>query len=101
MLQSVNGFAYKNFYSGIGFAKDDYNYNSYPLFFDQRIYFNEKNNAFAYGDLGYNFSGKNKPGKEIYYYTSYHFSGGVFTDFGIGYKMTFIKKKLIVAFYWL
>ena len=96
MLQSVNGFAYKNFYSGIGFAKDDYNYNSYPLFFDQRIYFSEKNKAFAYGDLGYNFSGKNKPGKEIYYYTSYHFSGGVFTDFGIGYKMAFIKKSTLL-----
>jgi hypothetical protein len=96
MLQSVNGFAYKNFYSGIGFAKDDYNYNSYPLFFDQRIYFSEKNKAFAYGDLGYNFSGKNKPGKEVYYYTSYHFSGSVFTDFGIGYKMAFIKKSSLL-----
>lgn len=96
MLQSVNGFAYKNFYSGIGFAKDDYNYNSYPLFFDQRIYFSGKNKAFAYGDLGYNFSGKNKPGKEIYYYNSYHFKGGVFTDFGIGYKMKFNKKNSLL-----
>ena len=96
MLQSVNGFAYKNFYSGIGFAKDDYNYNSYPLFFDQRIYFGKATNAFAYGDLGFNLNGKNKPGKEIYYYTSYHFSGGVFTDFGIGYKMAFIKKSSLL-----
>jgi len=93
MLQSVNGFAYKNFYSGIGFAKDDYNYNSYPLFFDQRIYFGKETNAFAYGDLGFNLSGKNKPGKEIYYYTSYHFSSGVYTDFGFGYKMK-LKEKL-------
>ena len=96
MLQSVNGIAYRNLYSGIGLAKDDYNYNSYPIFFDQRIYFSTKNNAFAYGDLGYNFSGKNKPGKEIYYYTSYHFSGGVFTDFGIGYKVKFIKKSSLL-----
>lgn len=96
MAQSVNGFAYKNVYSGIGFAKDDYNYNSYPLFFDQRIYFGKRNNAFVYGDLGYNISGKNKPGKEIYY-NSYHFSGGVYTDFGIGYKIKLRKSYLTLS----
>lgn len=92
VVQSVNGFAYKNFYSGNGFAKDDYNYNSYPLFFDQRIYLGKSNKAFVYGDLGYNFTAKNKPGKEIFYYNSYHFSSGIYTDFGIGYKMKFIKN---------
>lgn len=94
MLQTVNGVTYKNFYSGIGFGIDYYDYNSYPLFFDQRIYFRKKNKAFFYGDLGYNISGKNKPGKEVYYYNTYHFSGGIFTDFGIGYKIRFIKKSL-------
>jgi len=97
MFQSVNGFSYKNFYSGIGFAKDDYNYNSYPIFFDQRIFFGKRNNAFVYGDLGYNISGKNKPGKEIYYYSSYHFSGGVYTDFGIGYKVKLRKSYLTLS----
>ena len=96
MLQSVNGFAYKNFYSGIGFAKDDYNYNSYPLFFDQRIYFGKRMNAFAYGDLGYNFSGKNEPGKEIGYYDTYHFKGGIYTDLGIGFKTKFIKSTSLL-----
>ncbi len=93
MLQTVNGVTYKNFYSGIGFGIDYYDYNSYPLFFDQRVYFGKKNKAFFYGDLGYNISGKNKPGKEVYYYNTCHFSGGVFTDFGIGYKIRFIKKS--------
>lgn len=36
---------------------------------------------------------KNKPGKEIYYYQSYKFSGGAYTDVGVGYKMKFIKKS--------
>ena len=100
MLQSVNGIFYSNLYSGIGFGIDDYNYNSYPVFFDQRIFFDKKRNAFIYGDIGYNFPAKNKPGEEIYY-TSYHFRGGIYTDFGIGYKMKFIKKSsfLITAGY--
>ena len=93
MLQTINGVTYKNFYSGIGFGIDYYDYNSYPLFFDQRIYFGKKNKGFIYGDLGYNFTDKNKPGKEIYYYTSYHFSGGVYTDLGFGYQVK-IKRKL-------
>lgn len=96
MLQTVNGVTYKNFYSGIGFGIDYYDYNSYPLFFDQRIYFGKKNKAFVYGDLGYNFNAKNKPGKEIYYYNSYHFSGSVYTDIGIGYKMKFSKKSSLM-----
>ncbi len=93
MLQTVNGIAYKNFYSGIGFGIDYYNFNSYPLFFDQRIYFGKRKMGFIYGDLGYNISGKSKPGKEVYYYNGYRFYGGVFTDFGIGYKMKFSKKS--------
>ncbi len=93
IVQSVNGIAYKNLFSGIGFGADYYRYNSYPIFFDQRIYFGKNNNAYVYGNLGYNLNGKNKPGKEIYYYTSYHFSGGVYTDFGIGYQIKFAKKN--------
>jgi len=93
MLQTVNGIACKNYFSGIGFGTDYYHFNSYPLFFDQRVYFGKNNKVFVYGDLGYNFSAKNKPGKEIYYYTSYHFNGGVYTDLGFGYRMK-IKGKL-------
>ena len=92
LFQTINGIGYKNFYSGIGFGIDYYNYNSYPLFFDQRIFFGKKNNVFLYGDLGYNLSGKNKPGKESYYYNSYHFSGGVYTDLGMGYRFKMHKR---------
>ena len=95
MLQTVNGVTYKNFYSGIGFGIDYYNFNSYPLFFDQRVYFGKKKRGFIYGDLGYNISGNSKPGNEVYYYNGYRFYGGVYTDIGIDYKMKFSKKSFL------
>jgi len=93
ILQTVNGIACKNYFSGIGFGVDYYHFNSYPLFFDQQICFGKKKSAFIYGDLGYNFNAKNKPGKEIYYYKTYHFTGGVFTGLGIGCKIKFAKSN--------
>ena len=65
LLQTVNGLAFKNWYSGIGFGADYYHYKSYPLFIDARRYFGKNDKGFAYADLGYNFSGKNKPGKKF------------------------------------
>ena len=93
LFQTVNGVGFRKWYSGIGFGADYYPYKSYPLFIDARRYFGKNDKGFAYADLGYNFSGKNKPGKEIYYYTSYHFSGGIYSDIGIGYKMKFIRNS--------
>ena len=95
-FQTVNGIAYKNLFSGIGVGADYYHYNSYPLFFDQRIYFGRNSNLFAYGDLGYNLNNKkNKPGKEVGYYSSYHFRGGVYTGCGLGYKHLLTGKSFI------
>jgi hypothetical protein len=96
LLQTVNGLAFKNWFSGIGFGIDYYHYKSYPLFVDARRYFGKNDKGFAYANLGYNFSGKNKPGKEVYYYTSYHFSSGIYTDIEIGYKMKFTGKSSFV-----
>ena len=95
ILQSVNGIGYNKWYSAIGFGADYYHYKSYPLFLDARRYFGKNANAngFAYADLGYNFRGNDKPGKEVSYYTSYHFTGGGYTDIGIGYKMKFTGKS--------
>ena len=36
-----------------------------------------------------NFPWKEKPGKEISFYNSYHFTNGLYNDIGIGYKMNF------------
>ena len=96
LLQTINGIRAKNFFTGIGVGIDYYRYKTLPLFFDERVYFGKKNNAFAYVDFGYNFPLKNKPGKEFSYYQSYKFSGGIYTDFGIGCKIKFIKKSSLV-----
>lgn len=92
-IQTLNGITYYNFYSGIGFGIDYYGYNSLPLFFDQRIFFRSNKNIFVYGDLGYNFSEKNNQGKAIYYYKENHFSGGLYTGAGLGYKIRFFNKS--------
>lgn len=95
-LESVNGFVYNNLFSGIGFGIDYYHYNSYPVFFDQRIFFDRQKNAFVYGDLGYDFaSNHNKPGKEIYYYSTYDFNGGVYAGLGVGYRIKMAKTSYI------
>ena len=91
-LETVNGVAYQQFFTGIGLGFDHYRFKSYPLFFDQRIFFGEKKKLFAYGDLGYNFSGKNQPGPDIYYYKSYHFQGGVFAGGGMGVNIKIDRK---------
>lgn len=95
LLQTVNGIAYNKFYSGIGFGADYYNYNSYPLFFDQRIYFGYNRNAFGYGDLGYNFAAK-KPRKDNGYENASHFKGGIYTDLGFGYRAGFTKHSSLI-----
>jgi hypothetical protein len=91
-FQTINGFRFSNWYFGIGIGVDKYHYKTLPLFFDARKYFVTGKRAFVYGDLGYDFPMKDKPGKEIYYYSSYHFTRGIYTDIGIGYQLLLYKK---------
>ena len=94
-FQTVNGIRFSNWFSGIGIGVDNYHYKTLPLFFDARRYFGNKKKAFVYGDLGYNFPMKNKPGKEMLYYNNYdyHFKGGMYSELGIGFKTKFIKSS--------
>lgn len=94
-FQTVNGIRFSNWFSGIGIGVDFYRYRSLPLFFDARRYFGTEKKIFVYGDLGYNFRMKDKPGKGIYY-TSYHFIGGIYSDFGIGYQVPSYKKTSFI-----
>ena len=95
-FQSVNGIQFSNWFSGIGIGVDDYRYKTLPLFIDGRYFFGNDKNGFIYGDLGYSFPMKNKPGKEINYYDSYHFTGGIYSDIGIGYKVPLYKKSSLL-----
>jgi hypothetical protein len=96
-FQSINGIKFSNWSSGIGIGVDDYRYKTLPLFIDGRWFFGKRNKGFLYGDIGYNFPLKNKPGKEIYYYGSYDFSGGIYTDVGIGLQFP-LNKVSSLAF---
>lgn len=92
-FQTINGITFSYWFTGIGIGVDNYRYKTLPLFIDGRWFFGDDKNGFIYGDIGYNFPMKNKPGKEIPYYNSYHFTGGVYTDIGIGFRTKFIKKS--------
>jgi hypothetical protein len=94
--QTVNGIKFSNWFSGIGVGVDDYRYKTLPLFVDGRWFLGDDKSGFIYGDVGYNFPMKNKPGKEIYYYDSYHFTGGIYTDIGIGYQVPLYKKSSVL-----
>jgi hypothetical protein len=95
-FQTLNGIKFSNWFSGIGVGIDNYHYKALPLFADAKWYFGDDKNGFLYGDIGYNFPLKNKPEKEIYYYDSYHFSGGIYTDLGIGYQVRLYKKSYLL-----
>ncbi len=93
-FQSVNGFRFSSWFTGVGIGVDNYHYKTLPLFFDARKFFGTEKRAFGYGDAGYNFPLKDKPGKEISYYnSSYHFTGGIYTDLGMGYEFHLNKKS--------
>lgn len=92
-FQTVNGIRFLNWFSGIGVGIDNYKYKTLPLFFDARNYFGSEKKVFVYGDIGYNFPMKNKPGKEMLYYDTYHFQGGIYSEFGIGFENKFIKSS--------
>jgi hypothetical protein len=96
VFQTINGLGFSRWFSAVGIGIDYYRYKTLPLFIDVRRFFGKENKGFLYADLGYNFPLKNKPGKEIGYYDTYHFKGGVYTDIGIGYKTKFIKRSSLL-----
>jgi hypothetical protein len=96
IIQSVNGVALSTWYYGVGIGIDYYKYRTMPLFIDVRRSFGRNSNGFVYGDAGYGFNLKNKPGNEVGYYNSYSFKGGLNTDVGIGYKTDPLKKCSVI-----
>jgi hypothetical protein len=91
-FQTINGIRFSNLFSAIGIGVDNYHYKTLPLFFEERWYFGEEKKAFIYGDIGYNFPLKNKLGKDLISYPTQHFTGGIYTDAGIGFQTGLTKK---------
>ncbi len=94
-LQTINGINYREWFAGIGTGIDYYRYKSVPLFLDVRTSV-AKSSLFVYADLGYNYPMHNKPGKEIYYYINYHFTGGVYNEVGAGYSIKLSHKSKLL-----
>lgn len=95
-FQSINGFRFSSWFTGVGAGVDNYNYKTLPLFFEATKFFGLEKRAFLYGDAGYDFPLKDKPGKEISYYSSYHFTGGLYADWGMGYQFHLYKKTSLL-----
>lgn len=96
LIQSVNGLSFQKWFGGLGGGYDFYYYSSIPLFIDARRYLDGKNKSFVYADLGYNFPGKFKPRSEVSFYTTYKFSGGLYSDVGIGYEFLLAGNTSLV-----
>jgi hypothetical protein len=102
-IQSVNGFAFNNWFTGIGVGLDFYRYRSVPIFVDVKRYFNIRNgNAlFIYGDGGYNFPW-NKNETEAFsqwsWPTKVHTDakGGAYMDAGVGYAVKLKKGNALL-----
>lgn len=92
-FQTVDGIQFSKWFSGFGIGVDKYGFKTVPLFFDLRKYFDKKNRAFFYGDIGYNFPMKKQDEKVNPYNSNYNFTGGSYTDLGIGYQFPFGKRS--------
>ena len=95
ILQILNGVNYKKSFTGIGVGIDYYKHKTIPLFIDIRTSI-AKTNLFVFADPGYNFPFKNKPDEKVSFYNTYHFSGGFYSELGIGYKMKMTRKSSLL-----
>jgi len=95
-FQTVNGIQFSKWFGGIGVGVDNYVYKTLPLFFDARRFLGNEKRCFIYGDIGYDFPLKNKPGKEVTWYDTYDFSGGIYTDIGMGCQLPISKKSSFI-----
>ena len=97
LFQSVNGIKYKDWFVGIGVGLDQYEIVSLPLFLDVRMDFGNDKKGFVYGDIGHNFFLKDTRKDDFpNFNASYKYSGGIYTDIGVGLRASFMKKIKIV-----
>ena len=90
-LQTVNGFFYKSFTTGLGVALDYYYHRTIPIFIDLRKDLFAKNQTpFVYADLGVNVPWIKKS-SELDWQKSEYDQGSYF-DVGFGYKIKVHKK---------
>ncbi len=96
MVESINGIKFSKWFTGVGVGLDYYQYKSLPLFVNGRRYFDKQGKSFVYGNAGYNLPLKNKPKRELGFFTDYHFSGGIIAGGGVGYSFPLNNKTSII-----
>jgi hypothetical protein len=95
-LQTINGFAHKSWFAGIGLGIDYYRYRTIPLFADIRKEFGKaKNMPFVYSDMGINFSWLTD-NQKMNYRPDDHFGNGFYGDWGLGYKLGMGKNDALL-----
>ena len=99
LLQSVNGIKYNDWFVGIGVGVDQYEIVSLPLFLDVRMDFGDDKKGFVYGDIGHNYFLKDTRKNDFpNFNASFKYSGGLYTDIGVGLRVSFMKKiKMVVS----
>jgi hypothetical protein len=92
-LQSINGMQCHSWFAGVGLGLDFYRFRTIPLFIDIRKEFGHGGNTFfAYADPGIHFAWLTDQEKSTYLQDD-HFSGGFYTDIGMGYKIGLAKNN--------
>ena len=83
LFQSINGWQYKTWFTGVGVGLDYYRFRSIPLFLDVRKWFGGKNKCFfIYVDGGHDFIWLRDSDTDPYLPGTY--STGFYSDLGIG-----------------
>jgi hypothetical protein len=94
LLQTINGFRFKQWFAGIGVGIDYYRFRTIPVFADiRRNLFNKKSSPFVYTNLGMHFSWVDESRKNPDGWgAASTFGNGIYTDAGLGYSFGFKNK---------
>lgn len=96
VVQSTAGVQKNTWVAAIGLGYDAYAHRSLPLFGEVRKFWDRKQVFYLYGALGYNFSLSDKPADNFGYYNIYDFSGGIYTNVGVGFVEPISKRTSVL-----
>ena len=95
MMQTINGFRYKTWFTGVGVGLDYYHFRTIPLFIDVRKdLFNKLNTPFFYGDAGIHIPWVLE--KEKTWIGRSDYNRGFYYDAGVGYSVNIGKSRALL-----
>lgn len=94
LLQTINGFYYKQWFAGVGTGLDYYHTRSVPVFLDLRMdVFKRASSPFVYASGGISYPWATAEQKTKYGYEDVQFRKGNIVDLGIGYRFGFLRNQ--------